>query len=79
MSVAKMTDHSVQVKYNDKLQISLGKSRYETSWKNQLMPWSVLLSRLSKSRETPETHAEYMKMSQPQQDRIKDIRGFDGG
>lgn len=79
MSVAKMTDHSVQVKYNDKLQISLGKSRYETSWKNQLMPWSVLLSRLSKSRETPETHAEYMKMSKDQQDRIKDIGGFVGG
>ena len=79
MSVAKLTDHSIQVSNNEKLQISLGKSRYETSWKNQTMLWSVLLSRLSKSLETPETHAEYMKMSKDQQDRLKDIGGFVGG
>ena len=79
MSVAKMTDHSEQVQYNAELQISLGKSRYEKNWKNKRMLWSVLLSRLSKSSETGETHAEYMKMSKDQQDNLKDIGGFVGG
>ena len=76
MSVAKMTDHSEQVQYNGELQISLGKSRYEKNWKNKRMLWSVLLSRLSRSVETAETHAEYMKMSKDQQDNLKDIGGF---
>ena len=79
MSVAKMTDHSEQVRYNGELQISLGKSRFEKNWKNKRMLWSVLLSRLSKSVETAETHAEYMKMSKDQQDNLKDIGGFVGG
>ncbi len=79
MSVAKITDHSENVKYNGELQISTGKSRFETSWKNKKMQWSVLLSKLSRSMETPETHAEYMKMSKEQQDRLKDIGGFVGG
>lgn len=79
MSVAKITDHSEQIRYNGELQISLGKSRYEKNWKNKHMLWSVLLSRLSKSSETGETHAEYMKMSKDQQDSLKDIGGFVGG
>lgn len=79
MSVAKMTDHSEQVRYNGDLQISTGKSRYEKNWKNKSMLWSVLLSRLSRSVETAETHAEYMKMSKDQQDNLKDIGGFVGG
>ena len=79
MSVAKIADHSEQVQYNGELQISLGKSRYEKNWKNKRMLWSVLLSRLSRSVETAETHAEYMKMSKDQQDNLKDIGGFVGG
>lgn len=79
MSVAKMTDHSEQVRYNGDLQISTGKSRYEKNWKNKSMLWSVLLSRLSRSVETAETHTEYMKMSKDQQDNLKDIGGFVGG
>ena len=53
----------VTVENDGKLIISLGKSRFETSWKNQQMLWSVLLARLKKSIETHETHAEYMKMT----------------
>lgn len=67
------------VRYNGDLLISLGKSRYETAWKNKTMSWAVLLNKLARSQETPETHAEYMKMSKEQQDRIKDIGGFVGG
>ena len=77
MSVAKITDHSEQIRYNGELQISLGKSRYEKNWKNKRMLWSVLLSRLSKSSETGETHAEYMKMSKDQQDSLQGAAGLD--
>ena len=69
----------VPVENDGKLIISLGKSRFETSWKNQQMLWSVLLARLKKSIETHETHAEYMKMTKDKQDAVKDIGGFVGG
>nr|DAE46713.1 MAG TPA: virulence associated protein E [Caudoviricetes sp.] len=67
------------VRHNGDLLISLGKSRYETAWKNKTMSWAVLLNKLARSQQTAETHAEYMKMSKEQQDRIKDIGGFVGG
>lgn len=69
----------IRVHYDGDLLISTGRSRYETAWKNKTMPWSALLSRLARSMETPETHAEYMKMGKEQQDKIKDIGGFVGG
>lgn len=62
-----------------KILISIGKSRFETAWKNKEMLWSELLKRLSTSVTTPETHAEYMKLPKSEQDRIKDIGGFVGG
>lgn len=74
-----LADHHLQIQNNGELLISIGKSRFETAWKNKTILWSALLLKLSKSVETPETHAEYMKMSKEQQDRIKDIGGFVGG
>lgn len=73
------TTRLIPVRYNGDLLIATGRSRYEKEWKNKTMPWSALLSRLAKSMETPETHAEYMKMNKEQQDKIKDIGGFVGG
>ena len=77
--VLRLADHHLQIQNNGELLISTGKSRFETAWKNKTIYWSALLLKLSKSVETPETHAEYMKMSKEQQDRIKDIGGFVGG
>lgn len=74
-----LADHHLQIQNNGELLISIGKSRFETAWKNKTILWSALLLKLSKSVETPETHAEYMKMSKEQQDRIKGIGGFVGG
>lgn len=74
--VAKAAPH---VAHDGLLQIATGRSVYETEWKNKTVRWSELLRQLSQSRETPETHAEYMKMSKTAQDRIKDIGGFVGG
>lgn len=75
----KLTLPLFMVKYNGDLLISTGRSRFETSWKNKTMSWAALLNKLSRSTETTETHAEYMKMSKEQQDKIKDIGGFVGG
>lgn len=68
--IMNLADYNIGIKHNGELLISLGKSRFETAWKNKRILWSSLLARLSKSVETPETHAEYMKMSKEQQDRI---------
>ncbi len=59
--------------------IATGKSRFEKAWKNKTIRWSQLLSKLSKSVETGETHAEYIALPKAEQDRIKDIGGFVGG
>lgn len=71
--------HELGLTYNPDLIIATGKSRYETKWKNKTILWSALLSKLRKSVETPETHAEFMQLSKDEQDRIKDIGGFVGG
>ena len=77
--VVSLQDRAVPVQFDGDLLVSLGKSRFETAWKNRTMKWSVLLSRLSRSQKTGETHAEYMALPREQQDRLKDIGGFVGG
>lgn len=74
-----VTDRLMGLKYDGELAISKGRSRHETSWKNTTMHWSVLVGKVSNTVRTPETLAEYMKMSKADQDKIKDIGGFVGG
>ena len=78
-AVIALSDQSLPITHNGELAVALGKSRFETAWKNKTMLWSVLLKRLSASQQTGETHAEYMKLPKSEQDRIKDIGGFVGG
>lgn len=68
-----------KLRYDGELLIALGRSRFETAWKNRRMSWSGLLGRLSRSQETGETHADYMRYTKEQQDKLKDIGGFVGG
>ena len=77
--VIPIADRAIRLKNDGELLISSGASRFEVSWKNRKTRWSALLSRLSKSQQTGETHAEYMRLPKEQQDRIKDIGGFVGG
>jgi putative DNA primase/helicase len=70
---------AVQVDYDAKLWIATGRSRYDKKWKNRQLAWSSLLGRLSHPATTPETFAEYMKMSKDEQDNTKDVGGFVGG
>ena len=56
-----------------KLNIAIGKSRFDTHWKNKTMTWPELLNRLRDTTRTYETVAEYKAMKKDDQGRIKDI------
>jgi len=77
--VANLEDYKLQLKYDGQVTISVGKSRYETNWKNKKILWSSLVAKLKNPVVTPETYAEYMKLGKAEQDRIKDVGGFVGG
>jgi len=61
-----------------KILISIGKSRFETAWKNKEMLWSELLKRLSTSVTTPETHAEVSKPPERWEGKNKGLGGVGG-
>ena len=67
------------LKYNPKVWISEGSSRFCTSWKNKQITWAELLKRLENATMTQETQSEYMRMAKTDQDKIKDVGGFVGG
>ena len=67
------------VQYDKALDVTLGNSRKTKKWKNRPMQWSELLDRLRQTTRTPETMAEYKKMTKDQQSDIKDVGGFVGG
>ena len=64
---------------NGKLNIAVGKSRKEISWKNRETTWQELVTKFSQTHRTAETHAVYLSSKKPRQDEIKDIGGFVGG
>ena len=68
-----------ELEYDADLLISLGQDRFDTKWKSTKIRWSALVGRLASSKKTEETHAEFMRMTKDDQDRIKDIGGFVGG
>lgn len=67
------------LKYDAKLWISTGRSRFDKKWKNRQISWSRLVNKLSVPIRTPETYAEYSSATKADQDRIKDVGGFVGG
>lgn len=77
--VANLKDYKVQLKHDGQIALSIGKSRFEKNWKNKKMLWSNILAKLKTPVITPETYAEYKKMSKAQQDKIKDVGGYVGG
>lgn len=69
----------MELRYDREVEISVGRSRKETHWRNREMLWSLLVEKLSHKHRTPETLAEYMRADKGRQDEIKDIGGFVGG
>ncbi|UTG84517.1 virulence-associated E family protein [Bacillus paranthracis] len=61
------------------LDISFGRHRADTKWKNEFMSWEDFVEKLSRVRRTNETMAEYNKMSKADRGKIKDGAAFVGG
>lgn len=64
---------------NPTITLSTGRSRKETAWKKQTLQWEQLAEKLSVTRRTAETVAEYFAAPKSRQDDIKDVGGFVGG
>lgn len=64
---------------NLELHIATAIRRTQKVWKNEVLTWSSFLSKLARPTVTPETRAEWAKMTSAQQDNIKDVGGFVGG
>ncbi len=62
-----------------KLNISVGNSRMDRLWSLREMTLEEFEDRISVTRYTAETQAQYRKMTKAQQDRIKDVGGFVAG
>ena len=69
----------MQLNYDGKLLIAIGRSRKATQWQNKEMLWSDLIARLSTTTRTRETAAEYARLSKGDRYSIKDVGGFVGG
>jgi predicted P-loop ATPase len=69
----------IKLKYDGQVTLAFGKSKTETLWKNKNMLYSALIKKLSTTTRTPETYAEYKKISKTDKDNIKDVGGFVGG
>ena len=69
----------MQLNYDGKLLIAIGRSRKATQWQNREMQWSDLVARLSTTTRTRETATEYAQLSKGDRDSIKDVGGFVGG
>lgn len=67
------------LQHDEQIEIAIGKSRKDISWKNTEMLWSEFIQRLSTTHRTAETCADYMKAVKGRQDEIKDIGGYVGG
>ena len=69
----------MQLNYDGKLLIAVGRSRKARQWQNKEMLWSDLIARLSTTTRTRETATEYAQLSKGDRDSIKDVGGFVGG
>lgn len=69
----------LKIKHDGQISLAIGSSKTAKHWKNKSIQYSDLLKKLSQTTRTPETQAEYKKMSKKDRDRIKDVGGFVGG
>lgn len=72
-------DTNLDLKYDGEIGIAIGNRKTAKHWRNKSIMYSALVDKLSRTTRTPETYAEYKKMSKTDRDRIKDVGGFVGG
>ena len=70
---------NIEIAYDGEITIATAASRKSKRWKNRQLTWSDFLKKLSKTRRTGETAAEYKSFPKSKQDEIKDVGGFVGG
>ena len=69
----------ITLEHDALLTICTGSSRKTKVWKQKQISWSDFLKRLSETKRTNETQAQYFKLGKDRQDEIKDVGGFVGG
>lgn len=67
------------MKYDFILDIATAHTRTSKHWRNRQWRWSELVEKCRYTRRTPESVAEYNRMSREEQSQIKDVGGFVGG
>jgi putative DNA primase/helicase len=70
---------TIEISHDAKIDLAVGKSRRETSWKNREWQWSKFVEKVRNTHRTAETYSEYIASKKVRQDEIKDIGGFVGG
>lgn len=70
---------NISVTHDELLTISTGSSRKTKIWKSKKISWSKFIQRLSNTKRTNETQAQYFRLGKERQDEIKDVGGFVGG
>jgi predicted P-loop ATPase len=77
--VETLKDKELSIRHDGEINLALGVSRRQKTWKNVVWLWSQFVSRCGKVQRTGETYAEYMRLARGVQDGIKDVGGFVGG
>ena len=70
---------NITVTHDGLLTVSTGSSRKTKIWKSKQISWSKFIQRLSNTKRTNETQAQYFRLGKERQDEIKDVGGFVGG
>lgn len=79
METVAESNSNIRIKNDGQVSLAVGNSKTSKHWKNRSIMYSALVDKLSQTTRTPETYAEYKKMSKTDRDRIKDVGGFVGG
>ena len=69
----------MQVKYDRKLLIAIGRSRKASQWQNKEMLWSEFLDKLTTTTRTRDTVAEYYALHKRDGEKINVVGGYVGG
>lgn len=79
MNSDKQLNRANELQHSRDIHIATASSRTSAKWKNNQMPLSDFLDKLSGHTKGIETHSEYLAMPKAKQDELKDVGGFVGG
>lgn len=69
----------ISLKYDGEIMLATGRNKKEIKWKNRSIMFSEMIAKFKEPKRTPETQAEYKKMTKEAKDKAKDVGGFVGG